>query len=265
MKRFGWVARTVVATILTTMAMRAPAVADAEPTADRLTSPASRAQASTMVTGEIVDSYCYMKRGAGGMGAAHRDCAIKCLKEGRTPFFRDDRDGKLYVIAASEENPAALKDVLASVARRVRLTGAVVEREGLRLLEVEEIAAEHDHGQAPHGGVVGMQGEHHLEVVAAPDSRIQVYVLDAFMKPVQLVGANGTGVIRKRDGTLRDARLVVASGGEFLHLEGETRDEDDEDVSIDLKLGRESVQMTLPFAPGDSAARPATAHEGHHH
>lgn len=78
MKRFGWVARTALGTlVLMTTTASAAALAGAEPTPESPTSSASRTQASITVTGAIIDSDCYMKRGAGGMGAAHRDCAIK--------------------------------------------------------------------------------------------------------------------------------------------------------------------------------------------
>lgn len=60
----------------------------------------------------------------------------------------------------------------------MRVTGIVQERDGLRLLEVEELSAEHNHGMAPHGGVIGMSGNRHIELVTTPDNEIRVYVLD---------------------------------------------------------------------------------------
>jgi hypothetical protein len=105
------------------------------------------------ITGEIVEGTCYLKKGAEGQGAAHRDCAIRCIKEGRPPFVRDEATGRLYLATFPDSTPEERERWLSQVGNRVQVTGKVQERDGLRLLEVEELSAEHNHGVAPHGGV----------------------------------------------------------------------------------------------------------------
>jgi hypothetical protein len=53
-------------------------------------------------------------------------------------------------------------------------------------------ASEHDHGKAHmdhtprHGGQLGMVGDHHVELVRR-DGRVEVYVSDAYRRPVEAV------------------------------------------------------------------------------
>lgn len=84
--------------------------------------------------GEVVDMHCYISRHNGGQGADHAGCANSCISRGVTPGFVSE-DGKLYVLL--NEKMTAVKDKIAGLAGQiVRLTGFVIERDGVRAIEL---------------------------------------------------------------------------------------------------------------------------------
>ena len=84
--------------------------------------------------GEIVDMHCYISRHNGGQGAEHAGCANSCISRGVTPGFVSE-DGKLYVLL--NEKMIAVKDKIAGLAgQTVRITGFVIERDGVRAIEL---------------------------------------------------------------------------------------------------------------------------------
>jgi len=220
------------------------------------------------ITGEIVEATCYLKKGAEGRGPQHRDCAIRCIKEGRPPFVRDEATGQLYLATFPDSSAEEREHWLSQVGNRVRVTGKVQERDGLRLLEVEELSGEHDHNAAPHGGVVGMSGNRHIELVTTADNQIRVYVLDEFLKPLSVAGIRGTALVRNRSLAERRSALVVDPGGDFLRATGTTRETDDEDVTVTLDTPDGPLTMTLPFPESNGTARTEEQPSppvGHHH
>jgi hypothetical protein len=88
--------------------------------------------AETRLVGEVVDMHCYLTRGA--RGKEHSGCANACIGRGVTPGFVAE-DGKVYLLLA--ERNISVKDKVAGLAgERVRVSGTLVERDGLRGLQV---------------------------------------------------------------------------------------------------------------------------------
>ena len=222
------------------------------------------APARATITGEIVEATCYLKKGAEGRGPQHRDCAIKCIKEGRPPFVRDEATGQLYLATFPDSSAEEREHWLSQVGNRVRVTGKVQEHDGLRLLEVEKISGEHDHNAAPHGGVVGMSGNRHIELVTTADNQIRIYVLDEFLKPLSVAGIHGTALVKSRAPAERRSALVVDPGSDFLRVTDTTRETDDEDVTVTLDTPDGPLTMTLPFPESSGTAR-TEKHPRHHH
>lgn len=221
-----------------------------------------------MITGELVDSHCALTRGVEGIGPQHRDCAIKCIREGRAPAVRDDTGGLVFLIAAAAGQPLDERLLLASVAERVRVTGNVKERDGSRFIEVEEIQREHQHDAAPHGGVVGMIGNRHIEVVPGAGGDVRIFLLDEFMKPQSVDGVTGVAAIRNKDMSERTSLLIVQPDGQSLGVRDTTLRPGDEDITVDLSFRDEALKMTLPFPDRDPEAKaPAAATDTrpHHH
>lgn len=96
---------------------------------------APKAQAGMQtVSGEVVDLACYL--GHGERGAAHRDCAEKCISSG-LPVGIKTADA-LYLVIGSEHDPA--NKVLASLAaKQVVAEGTVTERDGVHLLAIKKV------------------------------------------------------------------------------------------------------------------------------
>lgn len=92
---------------------------------------------SVELRGEVVELGCYLRDGARGEG--HRACAMACVKNGGQLALVQDETGNLYPFAgptpASDPNAAARQHVAAHVFVR----GQVFERNGGRVLVVEEM------------------------------------------------------------------------------------------------------------------------------
>jgi hypothetical protein len=99
-----------------------------------MTVQAAWAGAATL-TGEVVDLQCEMKDAA-NRGASHADCALSCAKRGsRLGLLTDDG---VYTITGeyTRENN---KRLIEFVARTVRASGEVTERDGQKLLALSDI------------------------------------------------------------------------------------------------------------------------------
>ncbi len=90
----------------------------------------ARADDAKPLTGEVVDLMCYLDHGA--KGEKHAGCAEKCIKSGG-PVGLLTKDDQLYIVIG-EHQP--MNDTLASHAgKTVTLTGKVVERNGVKMIE----------------------------------------------------------------------------------------------------------------------------------
>jgi type 1 fimbria pilin len=89
--------------------------------------------AEMTVTGEVVDIACHMKKGAGGVGEAHKGCATGCAKKGAAMGIMAD-DG-VYEITGdyAASNNAKL---LEFVAAKVEAKGDVTEKDGKKVINV---------------------------------------------------------------------------------------------------------------------------------
>jgi hypothetical protein len=86
------------------------------------------------LTGEVVDLTCYLDHES--RGEKHASCAQKCIEKGMPVGIV--ADGKLYaVIVSSHESPNAK---LAPYAGKVvTITGKVLEKEGMRAIDMEDV------------------------------------------------------------------------------------------------------------------------------
>ena len=98
----------------------------------------SSTPAEVSLKGEVVDLHCYVTRHGGeGRGPAHAGCANACINRGVTPGFVAS-DGKLYLLF--DEKPFSVKEKIAGLAgQQVTLTGAIVERDGMRAVLFKSI------------------------------------------------------------------------------------------------------------------------------
>lgn len=102
------------------------------------------AQAATpqrvQVTGELIDTWCYITEIMFAEGTAHHQCAIWCAAGGIPVGILGD-DGQVYMVlkfegdAASVANPA----VLEIQTHKVKVDGDLYERDGINYLLVNQV------------------------------------------------------------------------------------------------------------------------------
>ena len=95
------------------------------------------------LTGEVVDSKCYLGVMNPGNGKIHRDCAVRCLSGGIPPIFAtNDFRGvpAILLLTDAAGGPLPKKTFLNLVAQPVQVHGNVLQTGDTLLLEVEPSA-----------------------------------------------------------------------------------------------------------------------------
>lgn len=104
-----------------------------------LVSPLSFAQEAKTMEGELVDLACYLSDGDKAMGEKHMKCGLKCAQEGHQPMALVTKDGAVYVIAVSHEDPSVFAQLSKVVNSQVKVTGKMMEQKGLKGIEVSKV------------------------------------------------------------------------------------------------------------------------------
>ncbi len=87
------------------------------------------------VTGEVLDMACYLDHGA--HGEKHAACAAQCIRSGLPVGIKSAADGTVYLLIGEHE---PLNQKLADyAAKTITVTGKLVERDGIKLIENVEI------------------------------------------------------------------------------------------------------------------------------
>ncbi|MCS6951786.1 MAG: hypothetical protein RMK57_01785 [Bryobacterales bacterium] len=91
----------------------------------------------TTITGVIVDTACYI--GHDAKGAGHAKCATLCAKAGIPLAVLEDASGLLYLpLSLDHKNPN--EKLLPYVEKRVKVTGVVMQKGGMRGIVIREIS-----------------------------------------------------------------------------------------------------------------------------
>ncbi len=92
------------------------------------------------VTGEVIDSWCYLTQIMFARGTAHRQCALWCAAGGVPVGILGD-DGTVYLVlkmgddTTSVANPATLR----IQAHRVTVDGELIRRDGMNYLLISRV------------------------------------------------------------------------------------------------------------------------------
>lgn len=92
------------------------------------------------VTGEIIDSACYVKSGA--KGESHRGCAQRCADAGIPLALLEDGTDHVIWLASVDDMETPNARLREHAGRRVSITGTWAERGGARILLVQTVKAE---------------------------------------------------------------------------------------------------------------------------
>jgi hypothetical protein len=87
----------------------------------------------TSLTGEIVDTGCYL--GSGERGAKHVSCATKCIGQGM-PMGLLTSDETLYLLTMNHDNPDPFNQLKKLAGKTVTVTGSVMTRGGMKGIDV---------------------------------------------------------------------------------------------------------------------------------
>ena len=91
------------------------------------------------VTGEVIDSACYIKSGA--RGESHRTCAQKCGDAGIPLAVVEDGTNNVIWIASVDDMETPNAKLRPFAGRRVTIAGTWAERGGVKLLLLKSVKA----------------------------------------------------------------------------------------------------------------------------
>lgn len=89
------------------------------------------------LTGEIVDSKCYLGVMNPGRGKVHRDCASRCMSGGIPPLFVDLDNGEQYLLVGPGGNKLEYDSLKAFVAEPITVRGELLEKDNTKLLQID--------------------------------------------------------------------------------------------------------------------------------
>ena len=94
------------------------------------------------VSGEIVDSKCYLGVMNPGQGKVHRDCAARCLSGGVPPIFVTN-NGDQFLLVDPEGHALGHDALRKFVAEPITIHGELLQRGESRLLAIDPRALQH--------------------------------------------------------------------------------------------------------------------------
>jgi len=96
------------------------------------------------VTGELIDTWCYVTEIMFAEGTAHHQCAVWCAVGG-IPVSIKGEDGNIYVVLKVEEDATSVANdrIVRIQSHRVTVDGDLYERDGVRYLIVTKVADDH--------------------------------------------------------------------------------------------------------------------------
>ncbi len=104
---------------------------------------AARNLGPARLTGEIVDSKCYLGVMNPGQGKVHRDCATRCLSGGIPPIFIVAGSGDQFVLTDPEGNAIAADGLREFVSEPITVYGRVFQRGDSRELRMDPRTLRH--------------------------------------------------------------------------------------------------------------------------
>lgn len=95
------------------------------------------------VTGEVIDSWCYITEIMFSEGSAHHQCALWCAAGGIPVGILGD-DGKVYMVLKVEDDATSVANpaILEIQSHQVTVDGELYERDGLNYLVVNQVVAD---------------------------------------------------------------------------------------------------------------------------
>jgi hypothetical protein len=105
-----------------------------------LAAPAAAAE-RVQVTGEIIDTWCYVTEIMFAEGTSHHQCAVWCAVGG-IPVSILGEDGKVYMVLKVENDDVSVANptIVKIQTHQVTVEGDLYERDGVNYLVVSQVA-----------------------------------------------------------------------------------------------------------------------------
>jgi hypothetical protein len=96
------------------------------------------------VTGELIDTWCYISGIMYAEGTAHHQCAVWCAVGGIPVSIKAD-DGTVYMVLRVEDDATSVASprLLTIQSHRVTVDGDLYRRDGVNYLLVTQVADDH--------------------------------------------------------------------------------------------------------------------------
>jgi len=98
---------------------------------------------SITITGEIVDSKCFLGVMNPGNGKVHRDCAARCLSGGLPPLLVSADGRKQYLLLGPDRKPLVRDALREFIAEPITTTGELLQRGKTLMLVIDPQALRH--------------------------------------------------------------------------------------------------------------------------
>lgn len=95
------------------------------------------------VTGEMVDSKCYLGVMNPGQGKVHRDCAARCLSGGIPPIFVTTDEHEQFLLVGLDGRALGHDALREFIAEPITIRGEVLAHGNTRLLEIDPRSLRH--------------------------------------------------------------------------------------------------------------------------
>ncbi len=92
------------------------------------------------VSGELVDTWCYVSEIMYSQGTAHHQCAVWCAVGGIPVSIKDEKGDVYIVLRVEDEDPVDNPRVVKIQTHQITANGDLYERDGVRYLVVTEVA-----------------------------------------------------------------------------------------------------------------------------
>lgn len=93
------------------------------------------AEPQALISGEVVETFCWAKLGVGG--EAHASCGIECAKRGIPVGIYDAQTRSLFILLPARDKSALPPDLVAAMGKRVNARGEIVKRAGTSFFSVQ--------------------------------------------------------------------------------------------------------------------------------
>lgn len=89
------------------------------------------------VTGEVIESFCYLEMGA--RGESHRQCGIDCAKKGMPIGLLEEKTNNIYTLMPNKDKTPLPDAIIDKMGRKATVTGHRFQKGDSLFLTVESV------------------------------------------------------------------------------------------------------------------------------